>query len=267
MKLQFDDSQERLQGFRSAHKSQRPSTATTALELVGAIFIACQVGDYDSQLHFIFWEDIRQAFENALNVRVGTKMVLFLRGQDYRFLEPRRIACVPGVILDVVVESAYSQPPDGAQDDGAGITKDLVQTIIGASRGDIENQVAVRDLYRKNQGVKRDYRAALNWYITAADQGHLRAQYCIGLLYTNNNNLESFGEPKRPNDDSDKGNHGIPTDYPKALEWFVKAARQGLVEVQVMAAILIIARYDASVEDFDQETTSAIVQWIFNADN
>ncbi|KAK3820639.1 MAG: hypothetical protein J3R72DRAFT_426999 [Linnemannia gamsii] len=82
--MHSDDTQERSQGFRSVHKSQRPSTTAASPDADDIIFIVCHFGDNDSQQPIIFWEDIQQAFENALYVRVGTQKVSFLRGQDHK---------------------------------------------------------------------------------------------------------------------------------------------------------------------------------------
>ncbi|KAG0249736.1 hypothetical protein BGZ95_007433, partial [Linnemannia exigua] len=52
---------------------------------------------------FVLWEDIQLAFEGALHVRHLARVVPFLKGPDFRPLEPRRIAAVPNVVLDVVI--------------------------------------------------------------------------------------------------------------------------------------------------------------------
>jgi TPR repeat protein len=38
-------------------------------------------------------------------------------------------------------------------------------------------------MYRKGQGVKQDYKAAINWYRLSAEQGHAKAQVNLGVLY------------------------------------------------------------------------------------
>ncbi|KAF9900239.1 hypothetical protein EC991_007692 [Linnemannia zychae] len=93
--------EEHVQGFRAVHKSYKPSTVTY-VDPDDIIHIDCFT-DPDTHKDFILWDDIQQAFEEAQFVRHKTKMLPYLKGSDYRPLEPRRIAAVPGVVLDVVV--------------------------------------------------------------------------------------------------------------------------------------------------------------------
>ncbi|KAG0291394.1 hypothetical protein BGZ96_005230, partial [Linnemannia gamsii] len=51
----------------------------------------------------ILWDDIKAAFDDVIQVRSGTFIQSFLKGSDFKILEPLRIASVPGVTLDVVV--------------------------------------------------------------------------------------------------------------------------------------------------------------------
>ncbi|KAF9909703.1 hypothetical protein EC991_008183 [Linnemannia zychae] len=55
-------------------------------------------------------------FGNALYVRSGELALPFLRGSDFKFLDPHRIAAIPGVTLDVVVAGAtgVASPPSSA---------------------------------------------------------------------------------------------------------------------------------------------------------
>ncbi|KAG0278942.1 hypothetical protein BGZ95_002717 [Linnemannia exigua] len=93
--------EDHVQGFRAVHKSYRPSTVTY-VDPDDIIHIECYT-DPDTNKDFILWDEIQQAFEEAQFVRNKTKMLPYLKGSDYRPLEPRRIAAVPGVVLDVVV--------------------------------------------------------------------------------------------------------------------------------------------------------------------
>ncbi|KAK3817129.1 MAG: hypothetical protein JOS17DRAFT_396037 [Linnemannia elongata] len=99
---QADITQEHVLGFRSVHKRQSPSTTSVPLVSPEVVHIDCYT-DPDTNNDFVFWEDIQQAFNEALSVRNRTKMLLFLREVDYKALEPRRIAAVPNVVLDVIV--------------------------------------------------------------------------------------------------------------------------------------------------------------------
>ncbi|KAF9900240.1 hypothetical protein EC991_007693 [Linnemannia zychae] len=93
--------EEHVQGFRAVHKTYKPSTVTY-VDPDDVIHIDCNT-DPNTQEEFILWDDIQQVFEDALFVRQRTKMVPFVKGSDYRPLEPRRIVAVPGVVLDVIV--------------------------------------------------------------------------------------------------------------------------------------------------------------------
>ncbi|KAK3820640.1 MAG: hypothetical protein J3R72DRAFT_529172 [Linnemannia gamsii] len=100
--IQADITQEHAQAFRSVHKSQKPSTTSAPLDSDGITLIDCHT-DPETHRAFILWEDIQQAFDEALLVRHKSKMLPFIKGPDYRPLEPRRIAAVLGVVLDVIV--------------------------------------------------------------------------------------------------------------------------------------------------------------------
>ena len=60
--------------------------------------------------------------------------------------------------------------------------------------------------------MAQDYAAAVRWYRKAADQGYVRAQSNLGVMY-------------------DKG-WGVAQDYGEALRWYRKAADQGNAEAQ-----------------------------------
>lgn len=80
---QIGATQERVQGFRSVYKSEQHSTTSAPLDSTNITHIDCCT-DPDTNKDFIFWEDIQQAFDQALFVRNKTKMLPFVRGKDYR---------------------------------------------------------------------------------------------------------------------------------------------------------------------------------------
>jgi len=57
------------------------------------------------------------------------------------------------------------------------------------------------------RGTEPDYTQAARWYEMAADQGHVRAQFSLGMMFTEG--------------------HGMPRDDAKATLWFCRAAQQG----------------------------------------
>lgn len=62
-------------------------------------------------------------------------------------------------------------------------------------------------MYRRGRGIEQNYAKAFEWYKKAAEQGHKRAQYNLGVMY-------AMGQ-------------GIEKNISKAREWFQKAADQG----------------------------------------
>ena len=63
--------------------------------------------------------------------------------------------------------------------------------------------------YQNGTGVPQDEKIACEWYLKAANQGHARAQYYLGVNYENGT--------------------GVPKDEKIACEWYLKAANQGHV--------------------------------------
>ncbi|KAF9147283.1 hypothetical protein BG015_011100 [Linnemannia schmuckeri] len=292
--------QEHVQGFRSVHKSEPPSTTSAPLDSANIIHIVCHT-DPDTNKDFILWEDIQQAFDDALFVRDKTKMISYVKGKDYKALEPRRIHAVPNVVLDAVVGSelptasgtvtadlivslqrtvqelslntprhsltarspscngdpeimqccSHTNSPENAptlreprefcvqdntqidaintqssgtsnnttkrlddpQDNTTTTDMSLIQTMVNANHGDANAMVTLGDRYKDGREVHKDDQTAIDWYCKAAEQGHPRAQYNVGLLHE-----QGYGD--------------VPQDHAKAYEWFLKSAVQGYVDAQ-----------------------------------
>lgn len=64
--------------------------------------------DPATKRNIVLWEDILIPFKGATYIRQGATVVPFLKGQDFKNLEPLRIAAVPNVILEVVVTESQS---------------------------------------------------------------------------------------------------------------------------------------------------------------
>ncbi|KAH7058023.1 hypothetical protein BKA57DRAFT_531320 [Linnemannia elongata] len=81
----------------------------------GTIQIVCQP-DPSSGKNVLLWDDIKAVFGNALYVRSGDLALPFLKGPDFKTLDPLRIAAIPGVTLDVVVTgpAVVASPPSSA---------------------------------------------------------------------------------------------------------------------------------------------------------
>ena len=69
-------------------------------------------------------------------------------------------------------------------------------------------QYSLGYMYAHGEGVKRDLGKAFDWYMEAAEQGHVEAQYEVGEMYSN-----GLGDEE-------------------AFDWFMKAAEQDHAEAQ-----------------------------------
>jgi len=78
-----------------------------------------------------------------------------------------------------------------------------------AGHGDPGAQFILGRMFEQGEGVKRDERRALAWYLKAARQGYDFAQYYVGHMY-----YEGLGTKQ---------------DYHQAYLWTLKAAHQGFV--------------------------------------
>ncbi len=73
-----------------------------------------------------------------------------------------------------------------------------------AEQGHAKAQYNLGVLYTQGLGIQQDYSATMQWYYKAAEQGHAKAQYNLGVLY--------------------KQGHGVPQDSIQAMMWFRLAA-------------------------------------------
>ena len=87
-----------------------------------------------------------------------------------------------------------------------------------ANKGDAEAQGWLGDKYYFGEGVTRDYKKAVKWYLLAVDQGDSYPQYNLGNSYY-------FGQ-------------GVNQDYKEALKWFQLAADQGYAEAQYSLGVM-----------------------------
>lgn len=82
-----------------------------------------------------------------------------------------------------------------------------------ARQGDAESQFFLGKLYRTGRGVRKDKARGLNWYVKAAEQGHINAQMSLGNIYFKDNHK-----------DKETSRNGI--------NWYLKAAEQGHIKAQ-----------------------------------
>jgi hypothetical protein len=88
------------------------------------------------------------------------------------------------------------------------------------------------------EGIKKDGRKSLEWYMKAVEQGHIDSMFEIGELYH-------------------YGAEGIKKDKKKAVEWYMKAAGQGHID----AMFEIGKTYDG----FWSTTDSKVAEWYLKA--
>lgn len=262
------------------------------------LYIACHP-DPSLGKDIILWDDIIAAFKDPLHIHDGAKILPFIKGADFKkqvhtitvfwltgrcyflleasthkilaslinSLEPLRIAAVPNVVLEVVVEgqliaAGTALPPayDTLDISAISITTQTTnntqhgQTNTGdnvtpgarssVATDDTRSYIIKGSQYRDGKGVTKDFFKALEWYSKAAEQGSISAMDHIGYLY-------NIGGPSFPIDPAqalewylkaaNKGNRsaqrsigelykngkGVPQNYQKAAEWFIKAGNQG----------------------------------------
>ncbi|KAF9290619.1 hypothetical protein BGZ88_007249 [Linnemannia elongata] len=112
MHQDFSPSHSPLQAIRSVARTYPPTTSTTPTNSDHVFYIECHK-DPVTNKDVVLWDDILQAFEDALHVRHQAMIIPFVKGSDLRTLEPRRFLAVPNTVLDVVVggQLATTQVP------------------------------------------------------------------------------------------------------------------------------------------------------------
>ncbi|KAF9105637.1 hypothetical protein BGX27_009537 [Mortierella sp. AM989] len=100
--------------------------------------------------------------------------------------------------------------------EGSGIQKDDLKAmeffVKAADQGHISAQFHVGCMYYYGNGVTQDRSEAAKWYEKAANQGNPDAQTYLGEMYTNG--------------------FGVPQDYKTAAKWLILAAEQGKAYAQ-----------------------------------
>ncbi|MBF0158627.1 MAG: sel1 repeat family protein [Magnetococcales bacterium] len=109
--------------------------------------------------------------------------------------------------------------------------KELKEYQEEAEKGLAESQAALGILLATGgQGATTDLTQAQQWLEKAAQQGHARAQNALGdLLFSGKKDNKQPDTAKRDLFGSDSGANASDV---KALEWYRKAAEQGLAEAQ-----------------------------------
>ncbi|KAG0294692.1 hypothetical protein BGZ97_005024 [Linnemannia gamsii] len=106
--------------------SENGSAASKAA-LADTIYLVCHP-DPSSGKDILLWDDIVAAFkDDVVHVRSGAVVIPFLKGPDFKKLDPLRIPAVPGVTLDVVVREPLVRTEAFSSTDSSGTSppKDL----------------------------------------------------------------------------------------------------------------------------------------------
>ena len=108
---------------------------------------------------------------------------------------------------------------------------------LAAEQGHDIAQFNLGDMYENGKGVEQSYTKAAEWYCKAAEQGNHEAQRQLGYLYDVGLGVElnkiRAAELYRKAGYVDPGlMYETERNYEKAIEWYVRAAKQGDVRVQ-----------------------------------
>lgn len=159
---------------------------------------------------------------------------------------------------------------------GQGVKQDSAEAmkwhLKAAENGYAVAQCYIGNLYFRGEEVKKDDSKALEWYLKAAEQNDIEAQFMVGKLY------EASKEIVRNPEEAVKWFNKSVTqdikyavkvgdyyyevlqDFVKALEYYLKGAEQGNVEVQIKAGLL----YEAGINGIKRNSEEA-VKWFNKA--
>ena len=98
---------------------------------------------------------------------------------------------------------------------------------VSAEQGDADAQSTVGKMYDYGQGVSQDGEQALAWYLKAAAQGNIDAQFNLGVMHENKQ------------------------DEAQAISWYLKAAEQGHLYSQVNLGSLY-SNSRGELQDYEQ---------------
>ncbi|KAF9899428.1 hypothetical protein EC991_008913 [Linnemannia zychae] len=274
-----------VQAFRSVHKSQPSSTTSAPLDSLNITHIDC-LTDPETQKNFILSEDI---FDGALLVRDKTKMLPYLKDQttdrwnhvglqqcqeflveeamqNYNHIERPATSQLSSKVLQAIpardqhngdwTQYLY-QEPTYFRDDRHSETRCPSRTRFSFFRGtDADHDQC------KSRKRGRPSRSRIS-FIKATEQNNAQAQFMFGVLYFQDKTFEQNIPIGQCDGVSVQVDETIPKDNAKALEWFLKAAHQGLADAQFGVFLTMIEVYSNP----DPETALAIVDWCRKAAN
>ncbi|KAF9294109.1 hypothetical protein BGZ88_004429 [Linnemannia elongata] len=268
--------QELVQALRSVDKNLQPSSIppVNPNNLDYILYVDVHT-EPETGKKVVLWEDILQAFGDAVQVRNKAKVASFLKGSDFRTLEPRRIAAMPNIVLDVVVDPLStikegsslkntSMEPVSVSLQG-GRDEDEDEDEKSDKKDDVDQDSPATPTVRRNPVYGLEEAAMENYSHTDkpvllpstrgpqalmdeqssvqtifhANQGDKNAQVALGHMY--------------------REGKGVPQDYQVAMEWYLKAAEQGGADGQLCVGRL----YDDGLGVFRDPLTA--MEWYLKA--
>ncbi|KAF9276721.1 hypothetical protein BGZ88_001565 [Linnemannia elongata] len=246
----MEDDNLQVQPMRSVTKSSADSA--TLSPPAPTVYIDCHQ-DPTTKKPIILWDDIRLAFADALHVRNQARVLPFLKGDDFVLLKPLRIAAVPNVVLDVIVEDplvrletvvqqmSIADPHqnltmmDGPQEDSTPIHAHIndpaaapppytLRFIPSTRQGDANIPTGSRPNYNGNPANNNTQRHSLQDHSTLGGSEDITS---VILKATSGDNISQvkLGNIYRIGD-------GVERDYDAAHYWYLEAAKQGDASAQ-----------------------------------
>ncbi|KAG0263205.1 hypothetical protein BGZ95_003871 [Linnemannia exigua] len=211
-----------VQAVRRVLENEHPSSTTS-----GIIHLVSHP-DASSGKDILLRDDILAAFkEDVIHVRSGTVILPFLKGPDFKNLEPLRIATVPGATLDVIVRSQSGdnklslKSQETALPDVPPEYNASSATRSGTNNSDKNARMSYDgDLHSQSPPEYSSSSSSHDFAGTEmnAKLGDKDAQVALGDMY--------------------RGGKGVQKDYQAAMAWYLKAADQGDSQGQSKVGLL-----------------------------
>ncbi|KAG0001615.1 hypothetical protein BGZ79_004409 [Entomortierella chlamydospora] len=216
--------------------------------------------DSKAKRQIILWNDIKTAFKNPVHVWHGDTIVPFLTDNDFEFLQPLRISTYPGIVLDVVIENPATDSGQSPRiqdsplptpvssttlsshhslEEAASTTNSQSPQTIAKNAPQDRGEPTTNSSSSATESVSRapqfspDFNNAGNFYShtrlatgqctdngTADKQEYLTNHEKLDMIATYHRGLSYYE------------GQDVPQDYLKAMEWFLKAAKQGHPDAQ-----------------------------------
>ncbi|KAG0284299.1 hypothetical protein BGZ96_011310 [Linnemannia gamsii] len=180
---------------------------------------------------------VEQALENYNHIEVPPESLRALQPDSHKN-DARNPQCESDTPIDTQLLNRTNQARAPQEYHAIASYNDFTQMIEWAEKGDVESQVALRDMYRTGNGVREDHyvaHVAHNWFLQAAEQGYALAQYSVGFMCRYQ---EVFGMDKA-----------------MVEMYFRKAANQGVMEAQYEMGRLYQEGFDRIKQDPDEAMT------------